>query len=303
MALGGRPTASHHIVVPATVIDSANLINVRVKMRDIMVVSANIELTIAWMARHRLLGNAATCCNQLMGYVNREKLSDGKAWYCKACKSYRSIRKDSFFEESRIPLGKLLELMYWWSIDAKQQLIMDEVGIASEATVKWFNSFRHICAMFLMDHPVQIGGPGVEVEVDESKFMHRKYHRGQFREGTWVLGMVERRSNNCVMIPVPDRSAATLLPLIHAHVLPGTRIITDGWRAYNQLQNHAAVNHKLHFVDPHDPTVHTNTVEGCWGNCKSKYRSMLGTSRDLFDTYLRAYKNFCGGVFTLTMSS
>ena len=102
-----------------------------------------------------------------------------------------------------------------------------------------------------------------------------------------MLGMVERRSNNCVMIPVPDRSAATLLPLIQSHVLPGTRIITDGWRAYNQLQNHVAVNHKLHFVDPNDPSVHTNTVEGCWGNCKSKYRSMHGTSCDLFETYLQ----------------
>ena len=133
--------------------------------------------------------------------------------------------------------------------------------------------------------------------------LSRKYHRGGFREGTWVLGMVERRSNNCVMIPVPDRSAATLLPLIQSHVLPGTRIITDGWRAYNQLQNHAAVNHKLQSVDPLDPTVHTNTVEGCWGNCKSKYRSMHGTSRDLFETYLPGYKNFCEGVFTLTMFS
>ena len=27
--------------------------------------------------------------------------------------------------------------MYWWSIDAKQTVIMDEVGIASEATGTW----------------------------------------------------------------------------------------------------------------------------------------------------------------------
>ena len=54
---------------------------------------------------------------------------------------------------------------------------------------------------------------------------------------------------------VSRRDAQTLLPIIQAHVLPGTIIYSDEWAAYNQVQNipnvtaHAIVNHSLHFVD------------------------------------------------------
>ena len=119
--------------------------------------------------------------------------------------------------------------------------------------------------------------------------MHRKYHRDHYHEGHWVLGMVEREPNACTMVAVPDRTAATLLPIIAQHVLPGSRIITDGWRAYNQLAQHDVVNHQLHFVDPNDPTLHTNTIEGAWANIKAKFRAMHGTSDALFNTNLQKY--------------
>ena len=38
----------------------------------------------------------------------------------------------------------------------------------------------------------RIGGLGIIVEVDESKFGHRKYNRGFPVEGRWVIGGVER---------------------------------------------------------------------------------------------------------------
>ena len=77
-----------------------------------------------------------------------------------------------------------------------------------------------------------------------------------------MLGMVEHGMNSYVMVIVEDRLAETLLPIIQQHVLPSTHIITDGWRAYSQLPNHDVINHTLHFVDPNDRTLHSNTVEG-----------------------------------------
>ena len=127
-----------------------------------------------------------------------------------------------------ISLSRLFELMYWWAeVGCKQSVVMQEVGIASEAIVNWYNYFRDIAAMYVIDHPLQLGGAGIDVELDESKFMHRKYHRGAYREGDWVLGLVEGGSNNCCLVPVDNRSAQTLLPTVNPCCLPGTRIITD----------------------------------------------------------------------------
>ena len=114
--------------------------------------------------------------------------------------------------------------------------------------------------------------------------MHRKYH-GHFHEGHWVLGMVERDTNLCMMVAVPDHSAATLLPIVARHVLPGTRIFTDGWQVYYQLLG----PHRLHFVDSNDPILHTNTVEGSWANCKAKFCAMHVTNDGLFDSHLQEF--------------
>ena len=74
---------------------------------------------------------------------------------------------------------------------------------------------------------IAVGGKGAIVEMDESKFMHWKYHRGHWTEGQWVLGLIEHDTLNTVLVPIEDRSAQTLQPIIARHVLPNTRIVTD----------------------------------------------------------------------------
>ena len=60
--------------------------------------------------------------------------------------------------------------------------------VAAQTAVDWYNFIRDVCAQYFIDHPAIIGGPGVEVEIDESKFGKRKYNRGRQVEGHWVFG-------------------------------------------------------------------------------------------------------------------
>ena len=62
---------------------------------------------------------------------------------------------------------------------------------------------------------------------------------------------------------VPNRSAATLLPLIQAHVAPGTIIHSDEWSAVGSLPNvsaHEIVNHSIEFINP-TTGAHTQNIE------------------------------------------
>ena len=80
----------------------------------------------------------------------------------------------------------------------------------------------------------------------------------------WFFGPVDVTQQPALgyMEMVPRRDAATLLPIVAQHVLPGTIVHSDEWRAYNRINTlppvaaHRTVNHSLNFVDP-GTGVHT----------------------------------------------
>ena len=87
---------------------------------------------------------------------------------------------------------------------------------------------------------------------------------------------------------VQTRDVATLLPLIQAHVVPGTVVHSDQWRAYNRVANlpavsaHQTVNHSVNFVDP----VTGIHIESYWNREKVKLKSIPGCHAHQIPSYL-----------------
>ena len=85
---------------------------------------------------------------------------------------------------------------------------------------------------------------------------------------------------------VEDRSADTLIPIIKKHVLPGTIIISDCWKAYSKLEEegfqHQTVNHSKEFINK-ETGAHTNTIESTWRAVKTSLPKH-GTVKSLYDT-------------------
>ena len=128
-------------------------------------------------------------------------------------------------------------------------------------------------------HAGQIGGPGMTVEIDESKFGKTKFNRNRYIEGQRVFGGICRQ-----------RDKGTILPIIRAHILPGTCAMSDMWKAYDCLKDEGythliSATHSLNLVDP-DTGAHTQRIENTRSGVK---RSMprTGTSKDLFESYLQ----------------
>ena len=184
-------------------------------------------------------------------------------WRCPIDKGQKvSIRRGSFFEKSQLRLTQIVQLVKYWA--ATRMLayddIMAETGLSKPTLVDWFNFIRDITEQWYVD-----------------------------QQGK--LEIVDRRD------------AATLLPIIQEWVHPGTTVVSDGWAAYGGIPNlqqqyqHRWVNHQINFVDPNDPTVHTQSIASTWSAIKARLRNIGGTSPELLPTYFfdymfrRYYKN------------
>ena len=260
-----------------------------------------------WLAERGLLHNSYTCpqCQVLCSLVVQWASQDGFRWRCRQCQQRASVRKGSFFK-SNLPLGKLMWMLLSWASDTPVNHVAWHLDVSQHTLVDWSNFIRDVCAEDTRRNAVQLrvfdaNGQPIVVEIDESYFFHRKYHRGRFHNRLWVFGAIKRESGRCMLQVVADRTAQTLLPIIQQWCLPGTHIISDGWPSYQNIPQlnggvflHDVVIHQVNFVDPNNPEIHTQNIENLWMRAKCKLRRQFGTTRPLLPTYTCTWKISCG---------
>jgi transposase-like protein len=134
-----------------------------------------------------------------------------------------------------------------------------------------------------------------EVEIDETSWggkPRRKFktraESAQFREAkTTVLGMVERGGRVRLRV-IAARRGEPLNGAVRANVNPESIIFTDDWRPYRPLSReyagHRVINHSAGVYVRGN--VHTNTIEGFFGNLKT---GMRGAYKVVSDKWLQSY--------------
>lgn len=153
-------------------------------------------------------------------------------WRCPigGCRESLGMRKDTWLEGSRLPLRTFVLLIVMWGQDKMSiDYVQCELKIGPSSIVQWAYLLREACACELILNPLIIGGPGLNVEIDEFLFSKKKYNRVRiyyyffiflincnillYQERVfpqkWVFGGYCRETKELFMVAVPDRSRST----------------------------------------------------------------------------------------------
>lgn len=210
-----------------------------------------------------------------------------RQFHCDTCKYQFSVRVDTIFHDSKLPLWKWFIAVYMVAkskkgISANQLKRM--LGVSYKTA--WYLSHR-IRAAMKDENPEPLRGI---VEVDET-FIGGKQHglgKGVTTNKTIVVGAVERGGDVRLDV-VSNRGRKALHEFIGETVHDDAKeIYTDDWAPYRGIADHntkhKVVNHsKKQWVHAN---VHTNTIEGVWSLFK---RSIVGSYHKLSTKHMDAY--------------
>ncbi len=240
------------------------------------------QVCIDAVARMRWPDGVPVC--PACGHKEHYYLKTQRRWKCKECYKQFSVKLDTVFEESPLPLTKWLPAL-WMLCNCKNGISSYELhralGVSQKAA--WFMLQR--LRLALQDGSiVKIGGSGTEVEVDETfiggkaRNMHKDRRiKTKVREGNWgktvVMGMLQRGGHVKTKV-VPNRRKPALHAAIAETVEKGTQLYTDEHNGYMDISPdyvHSVVNHLENYVSGR---VHTNGMENFWSLLK---RGLNGT--------------------------
>lgn len=256
----------------------------------------NESVALKFMMDNRLIYQEIFCnkCRLKMTLVIDNSKKNGYKWSCYKCHKTHSILYGSIFYGSKIPMSKVLYLLYFWVNEYSYSAASHEVDININTVTYYFTLFRNACDSFIISSSIQqIGGQGKTVQIDETLMCHRKYHVGRILNQVWIFGGVCIEDHQFFCLVVPDRTSKTLKEEIMNHILPGTTIISDCWKGYDCLDScnefeHLTVDHSKNFVNPING-ANTQTIERMWRELKKINKKYEGIPRNKINEHISEF--------------
>jgi transposase-like protein len=186
-----------------------------------------------------------------------------------------------------------MHIAYLWLTNCTSETILQHTGHNTETVTAYKKHLRQLVIETLETDDTIIGGEGVVVQIDETKFGKRKYNRGHRVDGAWSIVGVEITDERRVFAEVVEnRSEETIVNVLQRHVAEGSTIWTDCWKGYRNLSklfnvNHQTVNHSREFVNKENG-VNTNTVEGT-NYALKHFIPPRNRTRQLLDAHLQEF--------------
>ena len=232
------------------------------------------------------------------GGVERISKMQGKstrigAYKCYQCRKPFTVKIGSIFEASHVPMNVWLQAMYLIA-GSKKGISSNQLHRTLGVTLKtaWFMSQRIREAMRSDDFSAFGSGGGI-VEVDETFIVRIKGApvKRSFHHKNKVLALIDRDTGKARTMVVDKVNAATLMPIVKANIAREAVVMTDEAMAYTTVSKHFAahgvtVHSAGQYVDPANPAIHSNTVEGYFSIFK---RGMKGVYQHCGEQHLHRY--------------
>lgn len=250
-----------------------------------------------WRTRHSADGEHAHCpkCDRERAFRRYATKQGRQSWTCTGCGHHVHPTAGTIFHKSSTSLHLWYYACYLMAstrcgISAKN--LEREIGVSYRTAWRMLNKIR-------TELMAQEGEPlSGDVEVDETagggKVRASDYWRGltyvkKSRRPT-IWAAVERGGRVRAEV-VKSRGTLDVEGPIFEHVLPSSMIFTDEWKGYT---HRVGGTYKAHHRIRHEDriyvsgAVHTQTVEGFFGNMKNGIR---GTYHSVSSRWLPSYLN------------
>ena len=231
------------------------------------------DACLAHLMRVRYGGTEIDCpkCGA-HGRFYREKRDP--AYICQHCKHHIFPCAGTFMHRTHLPLHKWFYAMLLFAV-SRNGVAAKELERALEISypTAWRMAHKIREHMAETDGEWPLGGPGGDVEVDETLVGGKGKGRGYRGNKTSVMAMAERDRDVMAQV-VPDVKRRTLEPIIRENVEAGSTIHTDELQSYLRLEDagytHESVNHSA--GECIRSNSHVNSVEGFWARLKNSIR-------------------------------
>lgn len=264
------------------------------------------KLFIEFLKETGLIISELNCdkCEASMNFSEKKCVSDGFVWYCnkryngKNCKNQKSIRKDSWFFNSKLKLEEIFLINYEIVRGTKTRDLETEYYFGSNTLADWRKCINDKISEFMDSNSDKVGGSGKIVEIGISDFGKKKYINGNLVSSQLIFGGVERESGKLVLEAISNKSKEMLVDLIKKWIEEGTKIYFDNKSSRISLSDKEfkdlSINYYLTYTDT-ATECHTNTIKCIWRHVESKLptHNRQGDFKNYISTYL--FNKYCEG--------
>jgi transposase-like protein len=218
---------------------------------------------------------------------------------CNECRDKFTVRTNTVFERSHIPLHKWLLATHLMAASKKgisAHQLMRTLGLGSYRTA-WFMAHRIRLAMAPTPAVDPIGGEGVIVESDETEISYSRKTKktaARKRENFKKFAMLVERDSRVrsnVLTGTEGTVGAQVVKMLKDNMDSQSTLHTDGASHYTRAYasaKHESVNHEFEYArwGKDGDRVHCNTAEGYFSIFK---RGLVGTYQHMSEQHLHRY--------------